>query len=102
MNEQDLQVASDDVDLFLAGAGGRYRNIWTPCAGLFHNGSATGCFETMVEKQEILGREAGYMEKRWGEQQVDDPAYSPNLALDDENFDFSWLPRGDILGENRG
>jgi hypothetical protein len=33
------------------------------------------------------------MKKRWGEGLLVDPAYSPNLTLDREDFSFAWPPR---------
>jgi hypothetical protein len=37
------------------------------------------------------------MKKRWGDLLINDPAYSPNLTLDHEDFSYAWPPRVDQL-----
>jgi len=33
------------------------------------------------------------MKQRWGNLLLNDPAYSPNLFLNDEDFSLAWPPR---------
>jgi GT2 family glycosyltransferase len=93
LNEKDLQVAFNDIDFCLRVRNGGYRNIWTPYAELYHHESATRGYDVTPEKQAIFVREMGYMKQRWGDQLLNDPAYSPNLTLENENFSYAWPPR---------
>ena len=93
LNETDLQVAYNDVDFCLRVRAAGYRNVWTPYAELYHHESATRGPEDTPEKQARFAREAAYITARWGTLLRDDPAYSPNLTLDDEDFSFAWPPR---------
>jgi len=38
------------------------------------------------------------MQEHWGQMLVNDPAYNPNLTLDDEDFALAWPPRISPLG----
>jgi hypothetical protein len=86
-------VAFNDIDFCLRVRNGGYRNIWTPYAELYHHESATRGYDVTPEKQAIFVREMGYMKQRWGDQLLNDPAYSPNLTLENENFSYAWPPR---------
>ena len=96
LNEPNLQVAFNDVDFCLRVREAGYRNIWTPYAELYHHESATRGFEDTPEKQARFAREVQYMTQRWGEQLLNDPAYSPNLTLDHGDFSLAWPPRVNI------
>ncbi len=98
LNEADLQVAYNDVDFCLRVREAGYRNIWTPYAELYHHESATRGYEDTPEKQARFEKEVAYMEQRWGEQILSDPAYSPNLTLDHEDFSLAWPPRVEVVG----
>ena len=93
LNETDLQVACNDIDFCLRVRELGYRNVWTPYAELYHFESATRGYEDTPEKKARLSREAGYIKQKWGRYLVNDPAYSPNLTLDSEDFGFAWPPR---------
>lgn len=93
LNETDLQVAFNDVDFCLRVREAGYRNIWTPYAELYHHESATRGFEDTPEKQARFAKEVAYMKQRWGDQLLYDPAYSPNLTLEHEDFSLAWPPR---------
>ncbi|OQX08886.1 MAG: hypothetical protein BWK73_24225 [Thiothrix lacustris] len=94
LNERDLRVAFNDIDFCLRIREAGYRNVWTPFAELYHHESATrGFHEENSEKQAEFAREVAYMQQRWGEQLLHDPAYSPNLTLDHEDFSLAWPPR---------
>jgi hypothetical protein len=39
------------------------------------------------------------MKKKWGSKLLIDPAYSPNLTLDREDFGLASTPRVELLGD---
>jgi glycosyltransferase involved in cell wall biosynthesis len=91
--DEDLRVAYNDIDFCLRVREIGYRNIYTPYAELYHHESATRGYEDTPEKQFRLEQEAQFMKKRWGELLINDPAYSPNLTLERQDFSFAWPPR---------
>lgn len=93
LNETELQVACNDVDFCLRLREAGYRNIWIPYAELYHHESATRGFDDTPEKLARSAKEIAYMQQRWSDLLQNDPAYSPNLSLDDENFSLAWPPR---------
>lgn len=97
LNEVDLAVAFNDVDFCLRIRAAGYRNVWTPYAELFHHESATRGSEDNPEKVARFNREVLYMQTRWGQDLLADPAYSPNLTLDHEDFGLAWPPRVEPL-----
>lgn len=92
-DETHLKIAFNDVDFCLRVREAGYRNIWTPYAELYHHESATRGYEDTPEKQLRLREEALYLKNHWGDLLYEDPAYSPNLTLDSEDFSFAWPPR---------
>lgn len=93
LDETNLKVAFNDVDFCLRVREAGYRNVWTPYAELYHHESATRGYEDTSEKQLRFRDEVLYMQKRWGNLLLNDPAYSPNLTLDREDFSYAWPPR---------
>ncbi|MGZ9189309.1 MAG: glycosyltransferase family 2 protein [Nitrospira sp.] len=93
LNETDLAVAFNDVDFCLRLREAGYRNVWTPHAELYHHESASRGDENTPVKQARFAREIAYMKKRWGPLLLNDPAYSPNLTLNREDFSLAWPPR---------
>jgi GT2 family glycosyltransferase len=93
LDEKNLSVAFNDVDFCLRIQEQGFYNVWTPYAELYHYESATRGYEDTPEKQARFSEEVTYMKKRWGEGLLVDPAYSPNLTLDREDFSFAWPPR---------
>ncbi|EGW22948.1 glycosyltransferase [Methylobacter tundripaludum] len=93
LDEVNLKVAFNDVDFCLRVREAGYRNVWTPYAELYHHESATRGYEDTPEKQLRFRNEVLYMQKRWGNLLRNDPAYSPNLSLDHEDFSYAWPPR---------
>jgi len=93
LNEQDLSVAFNDVDFCLKVRQGGYRNVWTPYAELYHHESATRGYENTPEKMVRFSKEVLYMQKKWSDILMNDPAYNPNLTLDYEDFSLAWPPR---------
>ena len=93
LNEKDLQLDYNDIDFCLRVRELGYRNIWTPYAELYHHESATRGCENSPEKLKRYAREIQYMKRRWGDILLNDPAYSPNLTLDHQDFSLAWPPR---------
>jgi glycosyltransferase involved in cell wall biosynthesis len=93
LNSIDLKVACNDVDLCLKALEAGYKNVWTPYAELYHHESATRGYEDNPEKVARFAAELTYMRHRWGKTLSIDPAYSPNLTLDHEDFSLAWPPR---------
>jgi len=92
LNEKDLPVAFNDVDLCLKIQQAGFRNIWTPFAVLRHHESATRGNEDTPEKQARSHAEIEYMRRTWGPILDRDPAYNPNLALN-EPWQLADSPR---------
>jgi glycosyltransferase involved in cell wall biosynthesis len=97
LNEEHLQIAFNDVDFCLRVRDAGYRNVWTPFADLYHHESVSRGQEDSPEKQARFMREVAYMQQRWGESLRKDPAYSPNLTLDREDFSYAWPPRVELI-----
>lgn len=97
LNETSLQVTCNDVDFCLRLYEAGYRNIWTPYAELYHHESATRGFDETPENMERTAKEINYMRQRWGELLQNDPAYSPNLTFDAEDFSLAWPPRVEFI-----
>jgi len=93
LDEENLQVALNDVDFCLRVQEAGYTNVWTPYAELYHHESATRGYENTPEKQARFAKETQYMKLRWGDLLSNDPAYSPNLTLEREDFSFAKPPR---------
>ena len=93
LDESNLEIAFNDVDFCLRLREAGYRNVWTPYAELYHHESATRGHDDTPEKRLRFEKETRYMTKRWGDSLLDDPAYSPNLSLEREDFSLSWPPR---------
>ncbi|MBR7559795.1 hypothetical protein KC218_24925, partial [Mycobacterium tuberculosis] len=70
-----------------------YRNVWTPYAERYDHESASGGLEDTPEKKQRFASEAKFIKQRWGKILQEDPAYSPNLTVDREDFSLGWPPR---------
>jgi glycosyltransferase involved in cell wall biosynthesis len=99
LNETDLTVAFNDIDFCLKLKTHGYRNIWTPFAELYHHESATRGQEDTLEKKLRHMNEILYMQQRWGNHLLNDPAYNPNLTLDFDDFGLAWPPRISSLSD---
>ena len=95
LNETDLTVAYNDVDFCLRALEAGYRNLWTPYAELYHHESASRGSDDTDEKSQRAQKELEYMVRRWGRAMWEDPAYSPNLSGEFDDFSFAWPPRVD-------
>ena len=97
LNERDLTIAFNDIDFCLRVREAGYRNVWTPYAELYHHESATRGYDDDPQKQPRFAAEITYMQRRWGDLLLRDPAYSPNLTLEYEDFSLAWPPRVEPL-----
>lgn len=94
-DEQDLEVAFNDVDLCIRLRAAGYRNVFTPHAELYHYESATRGSD-FGDRERFLRfeKESAVMKKRWGSDLLSgDPYYNPNLSLEREDFSLSFVPR---------
>ena len=92
-DEKNLAVAFNDVDLCLRVLEAGYRNVWTPYAELIHHESISRGSES--SRIEEFQKEVLYMRQRWKSIIHDDPAYNPNLSLNnEESFSISLRQLG--------
>ena len=92
-DDVNLRVACNDVDLCLKFTELGLHNVYTPFASLYHHESATRGYEDTPEKKARFQKEVDHMWQRWPNMMARDPAYSPNLTLDHEDFSLAWPPR---------
>ena len=88
-----LPTSFNDVDFCLRVREAGYRNIYTPYAELYHHESATRGQDETAEQRLRFSQESAYVKQLWGHLLANDPAYSPNLTLEHENFGLAWPPR---------
>lgn len=93
LNEGALKISCNDVDFCLKLQQLGLRNVWTPFADLYHHESATRGFEDTPAKQARFAGELAYMQRHWAKELDNDPAYSPNLTLNAQDFGLAWPPR---------
>jgi len=91
--DENLAIAYNDIDLCLKIKEQGFKVVWTPYAELIHHESKSRGDDFQAEKYERLTIEGEYLLNRWGEILKNDPAYSPNLTLEAENFGLAWPPR---------
>lgn len=91
--DETLAVAFNDVDFCLRVRAAGYRNVWTPYAEMIHHESISRGFEDTPAKKKRFMSEAAILKERWPHVIADDPAYSPNLSLDNGNFELAHPPR---------
>ncbi len=89
LEEDNLQIAFNDVDFCLKVRSAGYRNLWTPYAELYHYESKSRGEEDTPEKRKRFNSEISFMKKKWGDLLMIDPYYSPNLTLDREDFSLN-------------
>jgi glycosyltransferase involved in cell wall biosynthesis len=95
--DETLTVACNDVDFCLRLREAGFRNVWTPYAEMLHHESASRGPDAIPEHYNRVAAEQYFMQGRWGSLLYQDPAYSPNLTLEREDFSLAWPPRLDIL-----
>jgi O-antigen biosynthesis protein len=93
MDAGAFAVAFNDVDFCLRLRQQGLRNLWTPFAELFHHESVSRGSDRRPEKKLRFVRERDALQARWGASLTHDPAYNPNLTLNNENFALASPPR---------
>lgn len=91
--DEQLRVAFNDIDFCMRVKQAGYRNFWTPFAELYHHESASRGKEDTAEKKQRFRGEVEFMQQRWGEALLLDPAYNPNLSLTSLVFEPAIPPR---------
>ena len=91
--DESLAIAFNDIDFCLRVRQAGYRNIWTPYAEMNHHESASRGSEDTPEKQARFAQEVNLMQQRWGDELLNDPAYSPNLTSHHIDFSYAWPPK---------
>jgi GT2 family glycosyltransferase len=86
LDEKHLAVSFNDVDLCLKVRNAGYHNLWTPFAELYHHESMSRGLDYSRSKANRLTGEVDTIRHRWTMDLIDDPYYSPNLSLDDDDF----------------
>jgi len=98
LDAENLKISLNDVDFCLKLVAAGYRVVWTPYADLYHHESISRGYEDTPEKAARFEKERQYMLRHWGKFLTADPAYSPNLTLDTQDFVYAWPPRVELLG----
>jgi GT2 family glycosyltransferase len=80
-NEQDLEIAYNDVDFCLKIVDRGLRMVYVPDALLYHHESAS-----RRDAPPVRPKEAAYLERVWSKYIVDDPFFNPNLDLASSDF----------------
>lgn len=92
-DEENLTVAFNDIDFCLKVRNAGHKIIWTPFAELYHYESASRGDDQHSEKLKRFQKEVHFMIGKWEKFLANDPAYSPNLTLEKEDFSLAWPPR---------
>jgi GT2 family glycosyltransferase len=80
LDAKNLAVAFNDVDFSLKVRNAGYLNVWTPYAELYHLESASRDKDESGKGRERFVREVNHMMRRWRDELVNDPYYSPSLT----------------------
>ncbi len=93
LDAENLTTAFNDVDLCLKMNKYNLRIVWTPYADLYHHESASRGYEDTAEKLARFEKERTHMKGQWPQFIASDPAYSPNLTVETQDFAYAWPPR---------
>ncbi len=94
LDDQNLQVAFNDVDFCLRLLQAGYRNLYTPYARLCHHESASrGYTAQSLEESAKCRTEIHYFATKWAHFIEHDPAYNPNLTTFAETGTLGHPPR---------
>ncbi len=86
LNEANLSVAFNDVDLCLKVQAAGYQNVWSPFIEMYHHESVSRGDDHAPEHFSRFMAEVNYMQKTWNLDNCQDPAYSPWLTIEREDF----------------
>jgi GT2 family glycosyltransferase len=87
LDESDFEVSFNDVDFCLKLYQAGYRNIFTPYATLIHHESASRGKHRSGPSKKLGDLEGDRLYHKWRHFTLFDPAYNPNLTL--EELDYS-------------
>ena len=93
LDEEGLKVGYNDVDLCLKLRKHGYWNVWTPFVHLIQYESFAGGEGGTPERKHRLWRDISLLKKRWPRSFFHDPAYNPNLSVDQPDFSLARRPR---------
>jgi GT2 family glycosyltransferase len=93
LDEESFVVAFNDIDFCLKLRAAGLRNLWTPFAELYHHESVSRGSDRHPSRKQRFERERAALQARWGAALARDPAYNPNLTLNNENFALADPPR---------
>jgi GT2 family glycosyltransferase len=93
LDEEAFVVAFNDIDFCLKLRAAGLRNVWTPFAELYHHESVSRGSDRHPSRKQRFERERAALQARWGAALARDPAYNPNLTLNNENFALADPPR---------
>lgn len=91
--DERFAVAFNDIDLCLRIREAGYRIIYTPYAELRHKESLTRGKDTDPSSESRFIREIDLMQRLWQGKLLSDPAYNPNLSLQNGLFELAFPPR---------
>jgi GT2 family glycosyltransferase len=97
LDEEAFVVAFNDIDFCLKLRDSGLRNLWTPFAELYHHESVSRGSDRHPSRKQRFERERAALQARWGAALARDPAYNPNLTLNNENFALADPPRVSLL-----
>ena len=94
LDEKNLAVSYNDVDFCLRLTQAGLRHLWTPHAVLYHYESKSRGSDESPANRLRARTEREYMQWRWHDElKREDPAYSPNLTINGEDFALAFPPR---------
>ena len=93
MDAEAFPVAFNDIDLCLRLGQRGLRTLYTPHATLYHHESMTRGSDRDPARRTRFELERERFVRRFGVLLQADPAYNPNLSLDDERFTLARPPR---------
>jgi GT2 family glycosyltransferase len=94
-NENNLAVNYNDIDFCSRAKKAGYRVIWTPFATLIHHESVSRAEKlTKLEGRRQVLEEREFIRQHHLDLICNDPAYNPNLSLENLSLgNFAWPPR---------
>lgn len=86
LDEVDFEVSFNDVDFCLKLQAAGYRNVFTPYAALIHHESASRGRHKSGPRKKQGDSEGDKLYYKWRHFSLFDPAYNPNLTLEDQDY----------------
>ncbi len=86
LDESDFEVSFNDVDFCLKLYRAGYRNIFTPYATMIHHESASRGKHRSGPSKKLGDLEGDRLYYKWRHFTLSDPAYNPNLTLEEQDY----------------